>query len=63
MAGSAKQKDALGYTVMRSYDSAGSLTGITDSVGNTLLKNVTVLYGVKPFVTAATTRPMAHLDV
>jgi RHS repeat-associated protein len=47
-------KDALGYTVTRAYDSAGSLTGITDSVGNTLLKNVTVVYGIKPFVTAAT---------
>jgi RHS repeat-associated protein len=47
-------KDALGYTVTRAYDSAGSLTGITDSAGNTLLKNVTVVYGVKPFITAAT---------
>jgi len=43
-----------GYTVTRAFDAAGSLTGITDSVGNTLLKNVTVVYGVKPFVTAAT---------
>jgi RHS repeat-associated protein len=42
------------YTVTRAYDSAGSLTGITDSVGNTLLKNVTVVYGIKPFITAAT---------
>ena len=42
------------YTVTRAYDSAGGLTGITDSVGNTLLKNVTLVYGIKPFVTAAT---------
>jgi RHS repeat-associated protein len=47
-------KGALGYSVTRAYDSAGSLTGITDSVGNTLLKNVTVVYGIKPFITAAT---------
>jgi YD repeat-containing protein len=49
-----KTKDALGFTVARGYDAAGSLTGITDSAGNTLLKNVTVVYGVKPFITAAT---------
>jgi RHS repeat-associated protein len=47
-------KDAMGYTVTRAYDAAGSLTGITDSVGNTLLKNVAVVYGIKPFITAAT---------
>ena len=47
-------QDALGYYVTRSYDAAESLIGITDSVGNALLKNVTVVYGIKPFVTAAT---------
>jgi RHS repeat-associated protein len=47
-------QDALGYTVTRAYDSAGSLIGITDSVGNTLLKNVTYNYGIKPFLVAAT---------
>jgi RHS repeat-associated protein len=47
-------KDALGYAVTRAYDSAGSLTGITDGVGNTLLNNVTVVYGINPFITAAT---------
>jgi RHS repeat-associated protein len=47
-------KDALGYTVYRSYDSAGTLTGVTDSVGNTLSGSVTVVYGIKPFITAAT---------
>ncbi len=46
--------DGLGFYVTRTYDSAGSLNGITDSVGNTLLKNVTVVYGIKPFITAAT---------
>ena len=46
--------DAFGYTVSRAYDAAGSLTGITDSVGNSLLKNVTVAYGLRSFVTAAT---------
>jgi RHS repeat-associated protein len=47
-------QDALGYDVTRAFDAAGSLTGITDSVGNTLLQKVTIVYGVKPFVTAAT---------
>jgi YD repeat-containing protein len=46
--------DALGYMVTTSYDSAGSVNGITDSVGNSLLKNVTYAYGIKPFLTAAT---------
>jgi len=46
--------DALGFYVTKAYDSAGSLIGVTDSVGNSLLKNVTVVYGIKPFVTAAT---------
>ncbi len=47
-------KDAIGYTVTRSYDAAGSLNGVTDSVGNTLLKNVTVDYGIRPFRVADT---------
>ena len=47
-------KDALGYNVTRSFNSAGSLIGITDSVGNTLLKNVAYNYGIKPFLVAAT---------
>jgi RHS repeat-associated protein len=46
--------DALGFYVTKAYDSAGSLVGVTDSVGNSLLKNVTVVYGIKPFITAAT---------
>ena len=49
-----KTTDALAYTVTRAYDAASTLTGVTDSVGNTLLSNVTVAYGIKPFVTAAT---------
>jgi RHS repeat-associated protein len=48
-----KTTDALGYSITRAYDAAGSLTGITDNVGNTLLSGVNVVYGVKPFVTAA----------
>jgi YD repeat-containing protein len=47
-------KDPIGYNVTRAYDAAGSLTGVTDSVGNTLLKNVTYNYGIKPFLVAAT---------
>ena len=47
-------KDAIGYKITRAFDSAGSLIGVTDSVGNTLLSNVSVVYGIKPFVTAAT---------
>jgi RHS repeat-associated protein len=47
-------KDPIGYNITRTYDSAGSLLGITDSVGNTLLKNVTYNYGIKPFLVAAT---------
>jgi YD repeat-containing protein len=47
-------KDPIGYSVTRSYDATGSLIGITDSVGNTLLKNVTLQYGIKPFVVAST---------
>jgi len=47
-------QDPVGYKVMRSYDAAGSLIGITDNVGNTLLKNVTYQYGIKPFVVAST---------
>jgi RHS repeat-associated protein len=47
-------KDATGYTVTRSYDSAGSLIGITDSASNTLLSNVTYNYGIQPFLVGAT---------
>jgi RHS repeat-associated protein len=47
-------KDAVGYNVTRAYDSGGSLIGITDSVGNSLLKSVTYNYGIKPFLVAAT---------
>jgi RHS repeat-associated protein len=47
-------KDAIGYNITRAYDSAGSLIGVTDSVGNSLLKNVTYNYGIKPFRVAAT---------
>jgi len=47
-------KDPIGYSVTRSYDAAGSLIGVTDSVGNTLLKNVTYQYGIKPFLVAST---------
>ncbi len=46
--------DALGYSIMKAYDSAGSLMGVTDSIGNALLKNVTYNYGIKPFLVAAT---------
>ncbi|HEX4243233.1 MAG TPA: RHS repeat-associated core domain-containing protein [Steroidobacteraceae bacterium] len=46
--------DGVGYYVTRAYDSAGSVNGVTDSVGNSLLTNVTVAYGIKPFVTGAT---------
>jgi RHS repeat-associated protein len=49
-----KTTDALGFYVTKAYDSAGSLLGVTDSVGNTLLKNVTYNYGIKPFLVAAT---------
>ena len=47
-------QDPVGYKVTRSYDAAGSLIGITDNVGNTLLKNVTYQYGIKPFLVAST---------
>jgi RHS repeat-associated protein len=47
-------KDPIGYNVTRAYDAAGSLIGVTDSVGNTLLKNVTYQYGIKPFLVAST---------
>jgi RHS repeat-associated protein len=46
--------DAYGYNVVRTYDTAGTLIDLTDSVGNALLKNVTVVYGIKPFITAST---------
>jgi RHS repeat-associated protein len=47
-------KDGLGYNITRAFDAAGSLTGVTDSVGNTLLSGVTYAYGLKPFRLAAT---------
>ena len=51
-----KTTDAVGtgYTVTRAYDSAGSLIGVTDSVGNTLLSGVTYKYGLKPFLVGST---------
>jgi RHS repeat-associated protein len=51
-----KTTDAIGtgYTVTRAYDAAGGLIGITDSVGNTLLSNVTINYGLGSYVIAGT---------
>jgi RHS repeat-associated protein len=51
-----KTTDAIGtgYTITRAYDAAGSLTGITDSVGNTLLSNVTINYGLGSYMIAGT---------
>lgn len=49
-----KTTDALGFYVTNTYDSAGSLIGVVDSAGNSLLKNVTYVYGIKPFELAAT---------
>jgi RHS repeat-associated protein len=46
--------DALGYKITRTFDAAGSVTGITDNVGNTLLSGVTYAYGLKPFLLART---------
>jgi len=46
-------KDAIGYNITRTFDAAGSLTGVTDSVGNTLLSGVTYMYGLKPFRVSA----------
>jgi YD repeat-containing protein len=47
-------KDAVGYNITRTFDAAGSLIGVTDSIGNTLLSGVTYKYGLKPFRVAAT---------
>ena len=47
-------QDALGYKITRVYDAAGSVTGITDSVGNTLLSGVSYAYGIQPFKLAET---------
>ena len=47
-------QDALGYTIKRALDAAGSVIGITDSVGNTLLSGVTYKYGLKLFLVAST---------
>ena len=53
--GSLRQtRDAVGYNITRTFDAAESLTGVTDSVGNTLLSGVTYAYGLKPFRLAAT---------
>jgi RHS repeat-associated protein len=49
-----KTSDALGYTVTQAYDAAGSLIGVTDSLGNSLLSGVQYQYGIKPFRVAAT---------
>jgi RHS repeat-associated protein len=40
--------------ITRAFDAAGSVIGVTDSVGNTLLSGVTYAYGLKPFRLAAT---------
>ena len=45
-------KDAVGYTITRAYDTAESLTGITDSLTNALLTSVTYNYGIRPFLVA-----------
>jgi RHS repeat-associated protein len=47
-------QDALGYRITRAFDAAGSLTGVTDNVGNTLLSGVSYAYGIRPFRLAAT---------
>ena len=47
-------QDAIGYKITRAFDAAGSLTGVTDSAGNTLLSGVTYKYGIKPFRVAST---------
>jgi RHS repeat-associated protein len=46
--------DAIGYKITRAFDSAGSVIGVTDSVGNTLLSGVSYAYGLKPFLLGAT---------
>jgi RHS repeat-associated protein len=46
--------DGIGYKITRTFDAAGSLIGVTDSVGNTLLSGVIYAYGLKPFRLAAT---------
>jgi RHS repeat-associated protein len=40
-------KDPYGYTVTVAYDAAGSKTGVTDSLGDTLLSGVTYAYGIR----------------
>jgi RHS repeat-associated protein len=47
-------KDGIGYNITRTFDAAESLTGVTDSAGNTLLSGVTIVYGLKPYRTAST---------
>ena len=47
-------KDANGYTVTLAYDAAGSETGVTDSLGNTLWGSATYAYGIAPFLLGAT---------
>ena len=46
--------DAIGYKITRAFDSAGSVIGVTDNVGNTLLSGVSYAYGLKPFRLGAT---------
>jgi len=47
-------KDAYGYNVIMAYDAAGSRTGVTDSLGNTLLTGATYNYGIAAFPATAT---------
>jgi RHS repeat-associated protein len=47
-------KDAYGYTVTTAYDAAGSKTGMSDSLGNTLLTGVSYNYGIAAFPVTAT---------
>jgi RHS repeat-associated protein len=49
-----RTQDGIGYMITRAFDAAGSLIGVTDSVGNTLLSGVTYAYGLKPFRLAST---------
>jgi RHS repeat-associated protein len=46
--------DDYGYTVTLAYDAAGSKTGTTDSLGRSLLSNVSYAYGISPFRLSAT---------
>jgi RHS repeat-associated protein len=47
--------DSIGYTITRSYDAAGDLTGVSDNVGNTALWSGTyAASGVRPYLVAST---------